>query len=191
MKGGKISSTDLHALLKAGYDDSDVSGYILDKDISTSKNKVFYNPTTHKTVIVHRGTKGWEDWYNNIIYAVGGIESYKNTERFKEAEKVQREAEEKYGVNSISTIGHSQGGLQAEILGYPTYETITYNKPNIHDQKIINPYQYDIRTEYDPVSYIGRDPDYVIPSKSYNPLYEHSLNPLTDIDTDYGRNELK
>jgi len=187
MKGGKLSSNDLYALLKSGYDSSDVQGYILDKDISTDKNKVFYNPTTQKAVIVHRGTKGWEDWSNNAIYAIGGVEAYKNTQRYKEAETVQNKAIEKYGANHIATIGHSQGGLQAELLGYPTYETITYNKPNIHNQKIINPYQYDIRTERDPISYIGSNPDYIIPSTSYNPVYEHSLNPLTDTEREYGR----
>lgn len=65
--------------------------------------------------VAHRGTNGWSDWLNNGIWALGGNDAYKKTARYKEAEKVQRDAEQKYGAKNVTTIGHSQGGLQAEL----------------------------------------------------------------------------
>ena len=50
------------------------------------------------------------------------------TPRYKEALQVQQQAEKKYGAKNISTIGHSQGGYQAQLLGANTQEIITLNK---------------------------------------------------------------
>ena len=50
------------------------------------------------------------------------------TPRYKEAQQVQQQAETKYRAKNISTIGHSQGGYQAQLLGANTQEIITLNK---------------------------------------------------------------
>jgi hypothetical protein len=50
------------------------------------------------------------------------------TSRYRDAERVRKKAEKKCGHKSISTIGHSQGGLQAELLGKNSKETITLDK---------------------------------------------------------------
>ena len=47
------------------------------------------------------------------------------TARYREAKKVQDTAERVYGANNITTIGHSQGGYQAQLLGDKSHEIIT------------------------------------------------------------------
>jgi len=56
------------------------------------------------------------DWSNNAMYGLVGDVGYKLTPRYKEALKVQQNAEKKYGAKNITTIGHSQGGLQVQII---------------------------------------------------------------------------
>lgn len=115
MRGGKLAVSTLTNLLKSSYKpEENVDGFLIDKHLSSGTSTVYQHPETGQVVVAHRGTSGAADWLNNAAYALGGNYLYKYTPRFKEAEKVQRQAEEKYGAQKISTIGHSQGGLQAE-----------------------------------------------------------------------------
>lgn len=183
-KGGRISVLDLTNLLTGSYEGKNKYGdYVLDEDISTDTSKVYVNPKTKKTVVAHKGTEGISDWYNNAVYTLGGIGQYKKTDRYKEAKSVQDKARDKYGNKNITTIGHSQGGLQADLLGRDSYETITYNKPRLRKIKGLRN-NYDIRTSYDPVSYYGDmgDAYMTIPSKTYNPIGEHSITKLQNLD---------
>jgi predicted esterase YcpF (UPF0227 family) len=59
------------------------------------------------------------------------------TPRYKEALQVQQQAEKKFGSKKITTIGHSQGGYQAQRLGENTKEIITLNKAT-RPQEFIN-----------------------------------------------------
>jgi hypothetical protein len=184
VKGGKLSVLDLKNLLTGSYEGKDkYRDYVLDKDISTKTSKVYVNPKTNQTVVAHKGTEGMSDWYNNAVYTVGGIGQYKKTDRYKEAKSVQDKAGDKYGNKNITTIGHSQGGLQADLLGREGYETITYNKPRLRKIKGLKN-NYDIRTSNDPVSYFGSSNDafLTIPSKTYNPVGEHSITKLQNLD---------
>ena len=130
MEGGALSAKELKGLLGASYDPktTKVGDFVLDSKLSTSTSKVYRNPNTAQVVVAHRGTEGLLDWGNNAVYALGGKTAYKMTPRYKEAEKVQKQAEKKYGKGNVSTIGHSQGGLQAELLGGKSKEIITLNK---------------------------------------------------------------
>jgi malonyl CoA-acyl carrier protein transacylase len=65
---------------------------------------------------------------NNAVYVYGGNKAYQCIPLYKEAERVQYRAEAKYGKSKVSTVGHSQGGLQAELLGKDSNEIITLNK---------------------------------------------------------------
>lgn len=181
MKGGKLSATELKGLLDASYDSKvkKVGDFEMDKQLSSSTSKVYRNPVTGQVVVAHRGTAGISDWGNNALYAIGGKQAYKLTPRYKEAEKVQRRAEKKYGAENVSTIGHSQGGLQSELLGGRSKEIITLNKATLPFESNTNKNQYDIRSERDVVS--GLNPfakkskkDVNIKAKTYNPLTEHS-----------------
>ena len=194
--GGKLSVNHLKQLLKGSYSGNvkPVDGYELDPSLSTKTSKVYVNPATNQTVVAHRGTSGLSDWFNNAVYAVGGERAYKWTPRYKEAKRVQDEAEKKYGSDKITTIGHSQGGLQAELLGKNSHEIITLNKATRPFSNHVGQNQYDIRTEKDVVS--GLNPFYsrngteiIIPSKTSSPLTEHSIAVLERLegDRDIGR----
>ena len=192
MNGGKLSMKSLNTLFNAGYGDkpANMEGYVLDSSISKARNKVYNNPETGQTVVVHRGTKGAKDWLNNLAYAVGGEKMYKKTHRYKDAKKVQSEAEKKYGTSELSTIGHSQGGLQAEMLGKKGKETITYNKASrpFTNNKIASN-QYDVRNKGDIISRMNpfqryNKNEYNFNSKSSNPLEAHSTEALLKAPTD-------
>jgi hypothetical protein len=181
MKGGKLSAPELKGLLDASYDSKvkKVGDFEMDKQLSSSTSKVYRNPVTGQVVVAHRGTAGISDWGNNALYAIGGKRAYKLTPRYKEAEKVQRRAEKKYGASNVTTIGHSQGGLQSELLGGRSKEIITLNKATLPFESNTNKNQYDIRSDRDVVS--GLNPfarkskkDVNIKAKTYNPLTEHS-----------------
>jgi hypothetical protein len=150
--GGALSQKDLKGLLGASYDPTDnVNDFKLDKESSSKTSQVYHNPKTGQTVVAHRGTSGVLDWGNNLVYAVAGKKGYKMTPRYKEAEKVQKKAEEKYGAKNVSTIGHSQGGLQAELLGKDSKEIITLNKATRPFENKAEKNQTDIRTSGDVV----------------------------------------
>jgi len=170
----------LKDLLEASYDKgiTDVDGYKKDEDLSTGKTKVFVNEEG-KTVVAHKGTDSMQDWKNNLAYAVGGNALYKTTDRYKQAKKVQREAEKKYGRENVSTIGHSQGGLLTELLGKKGTESITYNKASRPFTNVPSKNQTDIRTSNDLISSLNTNKKGItIKSKSFNPLKEHSLKRL-------------
>lgn len=194
--GGKLTVSNLKGLLNASYDKKvkSVNGFIQDESLSTKTSKVYVNPETGQAVVAHKGTSGFTDWFNNAVYAVGGTKAYKMTPRFKEAQRVQHQAEEKYGKDKISTIGHSQGGLQAELLGQNTHEVITLNKATRPFENIKGDNQYDIKSSRDIVSSLNpfqnnpftpkKGHDIIIPAKSLNILDEHSIETLERLEND-------
>jgi hypothetical protein len=184
-----LAAADLKDLLGASYDPKvdKVGDFELDKQISSGTSKVYYNDDTGQAVVAHRGTAGISDWGNNAVYALGGKTAYKLTPRYKEAKKVQSRAEKKYGKKKVSTIGHSQGGLQAELLGGKSKEIITVNKATRPFESNTNKNQYDIRSKGDLVS--GANPfgskskkDTTIKNTTINPLTEHSGDILDRLD---------
>ena len=187
MKGGRLEYGDLAGLLEASYDNKteNVNDFTKDKDLSTKTSKVFINPETGQTVVAHRGTKEASDWLNNVVYALGNKRAYKMTPRYKEARKVQKRAYRKYGRDNITTIGHSQGGLQAEMLGKRGNETITLNKATRPFGNKSAKNQYDISSSMDVVSSLNpfqsignKGKSKVIQAKTYNPLTEHGIDIL-------------
>jgi len=179
--GGALPANELMGLLNASYDKDikNVGGWVQDPDLSTNKSKVYYDPETGKSVVAHRGTVGTvSDWSNNALYAMGGETLYKTSDRYKKAKEVQKEAEKKYGRDNITTIGHSQGGLQAELLGKKGDETITLNKATRPFSNNPGENQTDVRTTTDWVSAMNpfsSAPNTVYTSlKGYNPLRAHA-----------------
>lgn len=184
--GGALAGNEIRGLLDASYDKTvkDVDGgWVKDEDLSTGKSKVFYNPETGKSSVVHRGTVGTiSDWKNNAVYALGGKKAYKDTSRYKHAKDVQRAAEAKYGNDNIITLGHSQGGLQAELLGKKGDETITLNKATRPFSNAPGKNQTDIRTTTDLVSAMNpfskAKNTESISLKGFNPLKAHATTSL-------------
>lgn len=191
--GGKISTSDLSGLLKASYNKkiNNVGGFVKDDKLSSKTSKVYHNKDTGQTVVAHRGTSGFTDWLNNAVYAVGGESPYKMTPRYKEASKVQKRAESKYGSDNVSTIGHSQGGLQAEMLGKKSHEIITLNKATRPFGTVSGKNQYDISSDKDLISSFNpfhhlnkKGNEIIVPSKSSNIINEHKINILNRLEKD-------
>ena len=189
-KGGSLEVGTLKNLLNASYDKKTKrsDGFEKDQDLSTRTSKVYYNPETNQTVVAHKGTTGFTDWFNNLAYAVGGEKLYKTTDRYKQAKQVQKSAHKKYGRDNITTIGHSQGGLQAELLGKKGKEIITLNKATRPFGNTKSENQYDIRTEGDLVSNFNpfqskSKQDTTIKSEQFNPLAEHGIDTLDRLNS--------
>jgi hypothetical protein len=170
-------------LLDASYKDKapeKIKGWTLDTSMGNKGTKVYYNANKGQAAVVHRGTQGLQDWKNNLTYLVTGKEGYKQTDRFKRAEKVQNAAEAKYGKQNITTLGHSQGGLLARELGKDTRNVITVNPASLHEKPLKN--EYTIRSSADVVSSLyrgGRKQDIVVPSKDrFDVLGNHSYDIL-------------
>ena len=128
INGNGLKSNTFKGLLEASYSgNEEVEGFVLDKSISSTTSKVYIHPSGH-CVVAHQGTTTALDWGNNAVFAETGDLGYKMTPRYKEALQVQQQAEKKYETKNITTIGHSQGGYQAQLLGANTKEIITLNK---------------------------------------------------------------
>ena len=183
--GNGLKSLTFQKLLEASYSGKeDVEGFIMDKSISSSTSKVFVHQSG-QVVVAHQGTASVMDWGNNAVYAISGDTGYKFTPRYKEAKKVQENAEKKYGAKNITTIGHSQAGRQAQLLGAKTHEIITLNKAT-RPQEVLygsskKKNQYDVRGSTDLVS-LFRNPFQTKNDKNLNvignPLTSHSTGIL-------------
>ena len=185
ISGNGLRSNTLKRLLEASYSgEKEVEGFLLDPSISSKTSKVYIHPSGH-VVVAHQGTTTASDWGNNIVYGAIGEVGYKMTPRYKEAYKVQQNAEKKYGAKNISTIGHSQGALQAQLLGGKTREIITLNKATRPQETIFGSSkkknQYDVRASGDMVSFFRspfqRNRDQTIKSNK-DPLTQHSTDIL-------------
>ena len=186
--GGDISSEDLRNTLESSYSGEAPDGFDIDHSISKPTATVMRHRHTGQVVVAHRGTKEASDWANNAVYGIGGEQAYKLTHRYKDSQRVQKRAEEKYGKHNVVTVGHSQGGLLAQMLGKDSKEIVTVNKAT-RPQEVLTgsskkKNQHDIRSSSDPVSmfrspFAKKKNTTTIKSKSYfDPLGEHSYNIL-------------
>ena len=191
--GGLLSVKHIKGLINNSYKkkaDDNFDGWILDKELTKGRSKVYYNPQTKKTVVAHSGTDSISDWGNNLVYGLFGKKGYQYTSRYKEAEEVQKKALRKYGAQNLSTLSHSQSGLISELLGQKGLtgrEAISLNKATRIGSNVKMPNQYDIRSTADIVSNLNpfqskSKNDVIIPKQSYNPLTEHSPDILDRLD---------
>ena len=155
MKGGSLSSQELQHFLKSSYSKTgaDYKDFKIDKELSGQRVQVYYNPKSKQAVVAHRGTQGMHDWVTDARYAVGDTSS----KRFQHSKNIQKKAEQKYGANNVTSIGHSLGSQLAEKSSSKrTKEIITLNKPVSPQDLILKSVpkkQTDIRTTLDPVSF--------------------------------------
>jgi hypothetical protein len=188
--GGKLSVKDIKLLLNQSYNNnlSDINDWILDKSLSDQYVQVYKNKLTPQAVVVHRGTASLKDVGTDIKLMFG----FKKNNRFEDARKIQKAAENKYGAQNVSSIGHSLGASIVEEVAQDSKEIITFNKPivptDIIFKKKIGMKQYDIKTKKDPFSFLKPlqkdNKDVIIPSLTNNPLVEHSVNSLDRLPDD-------
>ena len=197
LSGGKMASKSIQQFLDASYANKGkaaqhIDGYDRDNSLSGERVSVYFNPTTKKAVVIHRGTKDLTDWGNNLKMMLGWKMS--STKRFKHSKDIQKQAESKYGASNVITLGHSLGGKIASDVGGDSDEIVTLNKATGLG---LDAYKKDlgqkdnetnIRTTLDPVSAKGAlAADFTIPSKSLNPITEHGTGVLDRVDTEIGK----
>lgn len=195
--GGALQIAVLQELLKASYSydkkhPKSVRNFVPDNSLSGERVQVYVNKNNGRVVVVHRGSADINDWITNWQMANG----YTGGARFKYSEKIQKLAESKYGKERITTIGHSLGAKLAETVGTNSREVIAYNGPTT---------QYDlftrqgknvtkVRSSGDPVSALSpwrihqpSDRNVTISNDSWNPLTQHSMDPLNEQNGRVGR----
>jgi len=172
---------NLKNFVEAGYkkkkDAKNVSGYTLDEDLSTKRNKVYYDPNTGKAVHTIAGTDTLKDWSNNALIPLG-LHQYSN--RHKNSEKIQKKANEKYGKSNVDLVTHSQSGHIAENLAN---KNLVGGENTTLNPAIIGSHNKDIKVVksiLDPVSLLTKTTknDLKIIPKTINPITEHSTNIL-------------
>ena len=190
MIGGSLSPTEIKQFVEASYEDGKgkterIGNYLLDKQLSTAKAKVYHDQVNKKTVVANRGTKGTlSDWRNNLQYVRG---KYDETDRMKQAEEVQRKAISKYGKVDYN-VGHSQSGIITRKLNEKglTGQVINVNPASMFEKQKTN--EYVIRSKTDPVSILhainpfARKENTTTTEGTSNLLKEHSTDILTRVD---------
>jgi hypothetical protein len=172
---------DLKDFVEAGYktksDAKNIGNYILDEDLSTKRNKVYYDPDTGKAIHTIAGTDTAKDWSNNALIPLG-LHEYSN--RHKNSEKIQNKANDKYGKSNVDLVTHSQSGHIAENLAN---KNLVGGLNTTLNPAIIGNHNKDVtvyKSIFDPVSLLTNTNknDYNIMPKSFNPITEHSTNIL-------------
>lgn len=179
----------LKNFVDAGYkkksDAQEVNGYILDPELSTKRDKIYVNPDNGQVVHTIAGTDSLKDWSNNALIPLG-LHQYSN--RYKNAEKIQKKANDKYGKTNVSVVSHSQSGNIAERLAD---RNLVGGDNTSLNPAIIGSHNKDMKVYksiIDPVSLLtntNRNDVHIIP-RSLNPIYEHSSEILG-----YGINYIK
>jgi hypothetical protein len=181
-KGGSISAKDLKGLHASSYKevpDKEVNGWVLDEDISKPTARVYFNASKNQAIVVHRGTEATvKDWANNLAYVTG---TNKLTGRYKDAERVQKRAEEKYP--DLLTTGHSQGGIYTKIAKDQS-KVINVNPASMGETTSGT----TIRSKNDPVSALAgltglfkKNDKNITTSAQANPLAAHSIDILDEL----------
>ena len=198
LKGGAITGSELKKLTEASYKKNKekpkkIGDLVLDKELSTRKAAVYYNPKTNEAVVTHRGTTSTaSDWANNLALGVG---LYKTTDRYKKGKETQKAVNAKYGKQNVLTTSHSQSGALSHELNKEglVNKSIEVNPARLPFQKVLKNEQI-IKSSLDPVSiFVPTDKKVkVIPSKTYNPLSEHSAKIIRGEDAKqiYGKGKV-
>ena len=191
IKGGALSVEDIQQFVDASYEKrgsapDKIGDYILDKELSTRKAKVYHDPNTGKTVVANRGTTGTvSDWSNNLKYGADKLTGnmfnfYGNSDRMRNATDTQNKAISKYG-KVDTNVGHSQSGIITRKLNDEgkTGEVINVNPASFFEDKKDN--EYTIRSSFDPVSMFSKGAT-TVKDNTWNPLKAHSSKFLSNLD---------
>jgi hypothetical protein len=192
-KGGKISIGNLKNILNDSYTKTgnDINDYKIDRDLTDDTIKVYKNDKTNEVVVAPKGTSSLGDVATDVkIFA--GIKD----KRFLSAKEKLDKVKAKYPDSKIDLVGHSLAGKVVEEIGGNddrVNNIITLNKPTtafdiITGRKGIAK-QIDIRSKNDMVSLLKpfgtkNQNDIVIEPTSSNPLTEHKIEKLNDLNQD-------
>jgi len=177
-KGGAISTDELGKFVEASYkkkgEVQNIDGYTLDKELSTRRDKIYVDD---KGKVIHSiaGTDNLKDWSNNLLIPFG---LHSKTNRYKNSEKIQEEANKKYNTKA-NIVSHSQSGNIANNLqkkGLVGEDNVSLNPAIIGKHEGVKV----VRSSGDVVSSLTKKQkgDTTIKSKSWNPFSEHSTSIL-------------
>jgi len=185
--GKGLHANILRNFLSNGYKKDQaksLDGYQRDDSLSGQRAQVYYNKDNNKTIVTHRGTQGFQDVLTDLKL-VFHPSLYMKSNRFQHAKDIQQRAEDKYGRENITTIGHSLGAKLAADVGGKSKEMITYNKPIIPQEifKQTRKNETSIRTKMDPVSILGSfNPNIKqVSTKTINPITAHNTAQLGEL----------
>jgi hypothetical protein len=154
MNGCKVSIADLKEFIDNSYakKPKDFKDFVLDKDLSSQRVKVYIHPQTKQAYVVHRGTASIQDVGNDLKMALGFDIS--GSKRVKHAKVVQKKTEKKYGKDNVTTIGHSLGAKVASDVGQDSKAIINLNKAVIPSDlnKTLSSKETNIRSKSDLIS---------------------------------------
>ena len=189
--GKGLYASVLRDFLTNGYKKNQaksLDGYQRDDSLSGQRAQVYHNKDNNKTIVTHRGTQGFQDVLTDIKLAFHPS-LYMKSNRFQHAKDIQQRAEDKYGRENITTIGHSLGAKLAADVGGKSKEIITYNKPIIPQEifKQTKKNETSIRTKMDPVSILGSlNPNIKqVSTKTMNPITAHNTAQLGEIKNEF------
>jgi hypothetical protein len=154
MNGGKVSIADLKEFIDNSYakKPKDFKDFVLDKQLSSQRVKVYIHPQSKQAYVVHRGTASIHDVGNDLKMALGFDIS--GSKRVKHAKEVQKKTEKKYGKEKVTTIGHSLGAKIASDVGQDSKSIINLNKAVIPSDlnKTLSSKETNIRSKSDLIS---------------------------------------
>ena len=192
-RGGKISIGNLKKVLNDSYTKTgnDIDGYKIDKELTDDTIKVYRNNDTNEVVVAPKGTASLGDVATDVKMFFGVKDK-----RFKSAKEKLDKVKAKYPDSKIDLAGHSLSGKIVEEIGANddrVNNIYTLNKPTtafdiVTGRKGINK-QIDIRTKNDMISVLKpfgttNPNDRVIDSNTSNPITEHKIEKLNDLNQD-------
>jgi hypothetical protein len=139
-------------------------GYIRDKKLSNHNEQIYYNPTDREMLMTVAGTHNLADWGTNLYLAAGKL---KQTNRYKEADKVLKEAKKKYHPKETIVSGHSMGSAISGYIASKEDHVVTLDGAYTIGQKTrSNNTHY--RTKGDVVSLLGSGAKHTVNLKNNN-----------------------
>jgi hypothetical protein len=172
-----MSDLQLYDVLKVGYDDANKQehtlqkfGYERDKDLSSGNHQAYYNKTNNKLLFNVTGTHNVSDWITDGYLAAGHL---KDTTRYKEADKMLKNAKNKYNPTETSVVGHSLGSSIAQGIGSKSDKITTLDGGFTIGQKARGTHY---RTSGDIVSLLGARAKHTTTLK--NPNWKTGILPI-------------
>lgn len=139
-----------------------LNGFVIDTQLSGTKNQVFYNRQTGEIVLAYKGTnpKNMEDIYDDVAIANPNIHE-SETDRFKRADELYQQVVDKYGSENITITGHSLGGSIAMHVGEKNDQPVMAYNPGVSLNRAFEDTRGNenktiiFRTGNDPVSFVA------------------------------------
>lgn len=168
-------SLSLGKILKSSYNQNSdevkrqllKKNYVMDEELSSKKQRVFYNPLTKKLLIVVRGTNDLHDFGVDAYLAAGKL---KDTNRYKQAKFILEEARRRYpsAATNVDIAGHSLGGSIASRIARNKDRIYSFDKGSTFGERVRDN-EKSYRAEGDVISTLAPATETIKTGRAYNP----------------------